>query len=232
MPTTWSRISDRLSTAPSRGAIAAWLAIAALLIALGFVGTSSAEPNSDVLYDYAFAGGSVVIYGILVGVTLTIASRLGHPLQVAGFKRFKWRWVGIGIGLIVLVLLLAQALEPLLHAGDKQGLEPKEWRPDRTNAFAINALVASTVVPFAEELFFRGVGVRALFPFGGAAAVVITALAFGLGHGLLVALPVLVPFGLALGWVRLRADSVWPGVVAHGFYNGSALLALYLQLTN
>jgi membrane protease YdiL (CAAX protease family) len=231
MPTTWSQISARLSSAPSRGATAAWLAIASVLVALGFVGTSTGDTNTDILYDYAFAGGSVVIYGILVGVTLAIASRLGHPLEAAGLSRFEWRWVGIAIGLIVLVLILGQALEPLLHAGDKQGLEPKEWRPDRATAFAINALVASTVVPFAEELFFRGLGVRALFPFGGVAAIAITALAFGLGHGLLVALPVLVPFGLALGWVRLRADSVWPGMLAHGFYNGSALLVLYLQLS-
>ena len=172
MPTTSSQISDRLSTAPSRGAIAAWLAIAALLVALGFVGTSTGEANPDILYDYAFAGGSVVIYGILVGVALVIASRLGPPLEAAGLKRFKWRWVGIAVGLILLVLILAQALEPLLHAGDKQGLEPSEWRPDRATAFALNALVASTVVPFAEELFFRGVGVRAFLPFGGVSAIV------------------------------------------------------------
>src|SRR6266511_345257 len=222
MPTTWSQISDRLSTAPSRGAIAAWLAIAALLIALGFVGAATDEANPDILYDYAFAGGSVVIYGILVGVAFVIASRLGHPLEAAGLKLFKWRWVGIAVGLILLVLILGQALEPLLHAGERQGLEPSEWRPDRAAAFALNALVVSTIVPFAEVLFFRG---------GGVGAIAITALAFGLGHGLLVALPVLVPFGLALGWVRLRADSVWPGMCAHGFYNGSALLVVYFQLS-
>jgi CAAX protease family protein len=217
---------------PRRGAIVAWTAIATVLIVLGFVGASTAQDDPNVLYDYAFGTGSIVIYGILVGITFAVAARLGRPLEAAGLKRFKWRWVGIAIGLIILVLILAQLLEPLLHAGDKQGLEPDEWRPDRAGAFALNAIVASTVVPFAEELFFRGVGVRAWLPFGGAAAVVITALAFGLAHGILVALPILVPFGLALGWVRWRSDSVWPGVIAHGFYNGSALLLLYITLTN
>jgi membrane protease YdiL (CAAX protease family) len=215
-----------------RGAIVAWTAIATVLILLGFVGASTTQDDPNVLYDYAFGTGSIVIYGILVGITFAIAARLGRPLEVAGLKRFRWRWVGIAIGLIILVLVLAQLLEPLLHAGDKQGLEPDEWRPDRAGAFALNAIVASTVVPFAEELFFRGVGVRVWLPFGGAAAVVITALAFGLAHGILVALPILVPFALALGWVRWRSDSVWPGVIAHGFYNGSALLLLYITLTN
>ena len=96
---------------------------------------------------------------------------------------------------------------------------------------ASDGSVAATLVPFAEELFFRGLGVRALLPLGSAAALAVTALAFGLGHGLFSALPVLVPFALALGWVRLRSDSVWPGVLAHGFYNGAALLYLYFDLT-
>jgi membrane protease YdiL (CAAX protease family) len=62
-------------------------------------------------------------------------------------------------------------------------------------------------------------------------AIGVTGLVFGLGHGLLVALPILVPFGLVLGWVRWRADSVWPGMLAHGFYNGSALLYLFFHLS-
>jgi hypothetical protein len=220
------------SSAAGKRGIVAWTLIATALVVLAFLGTATGESDPNVLYDYAFAGGSIVIYGILVGITFAIAARIGRPLEVAGLKRFEWRWVWIAIGLIVLVLILGQLLEPLLHAGDKQGLEPDEWRPDRAWAFAVNATVASTVVPFAEELFFRGVGVRVWLPFGATAAIVITAMAFGLAHGILVALPVLVPFALALGWVRWRSDSVWPGVIAHGFYNGSALLVLYITLAN
>jgi membrane protease YdiL (CAAX protease family) len=222
---------DRPSTGSSQAALAAWAALATLLIALGFVGASSGQTDRDVLYEYSFAVGSIVIYTILVGATLAIARWFGRPLSGLGLKRFKWKWVWTALGLILLTLFLAQALEPVLHAGEEQGFEPEDWRPDRAGAFALNASVAATVVPFAEELFFRGLGVRVLLPFGGLMAVVVTALAFGLGHGLLVALPVLVPFGLALGWVRWRADSVWPGVLAHGFYNGAALLYLYFHLT-
>jgi membrane protease YdiL (CAAX protease family) len=232
MQATSSQTSARPSSELSKGPLGVWTGIAVLLIAIGFVGTSSGQTEPDVLYDYRFGIGSIVIYSILVGLTLAIAASLGQPLEAAGLKRFAWRWVWIAIGLILLVLIVAQLLEPLLHAGEEQGLEPKDWRPDRAGAFALNALVISTVVPFAEELFFRGVGVRAWLPLGAVTAIVVTALAFGLGHGLFVALPVLVPFGLAQAWVRWRSDSVWPGVIAHGFYNGSAVLLLYVQLTN
>jgi len=231
MQTTSSETSARLSNGSSRGALAAWLGVAALLIALGFIGTSTGQSDPNVLYDYSFAAGSTVIYAILVAVSFAIASALGRPLVAAGLTKFSWSWTWKAVALIVLVLVVAQLLEPLLHAGEKQGLEPSVWRPDRATAFALNALVASTVVPFAEELFFRGIGVRALLPFGGLGAVGGTALAFGLGHGILAALPVLVLFGAALGWVRLRSDSVWPGMVAHGFFNGFALLLVYVNLT-
>ena len=62
------------------------------------------------------------------------------------------------------------------------------------------------------------------------AGVLATAVVFGLGHGLLVAMPVFIAFGAALGWVRLRSDSVWPGVVAHGLFNALALIAVYADL--
>ncbi|HEY3068979.1 MAG TPA: type II CAAX endopeptidase family protein [Gaiellaceae bacterium] len=231
MQTTSSEISPRRSIASSQRALVAWSAVAIAFVALAFVGSSSGQIDPDILYKYSFAATSIVAYAILVGVTLFIARWLGRPLGAVGLVSFRWRWVWIAIGLIVLVLILAAALEPALHAGEKQGLEPDVWRPGRAGAFAVNALVASTVVPFAEELFFRGLGVRALLPLGGLAAVTVTALAFGLGHGIFVALPVLLPFGLALAWVRLRSGSVWPGMLAHGFYNGSALLYLYFHLT-
>ena len=39
-----------------------------------------------------------------------------------------------------------------------------------------------------------------------------------------------IAFGVALGWVRLRSDSVWPGIVAHGLFNALALIAVYAEL--
>jgi membrane protease YdiL (CAAX protease family) len=225
-----SPTSATASRRPTRKIIAIWTGIAVLLIVLGFAGTSSGGAEPNILYDYSFGIGSIVIYAILIAITFALAAGLGNPTETAGIKTFAWKWVGIAIGLIIVVLIVGQVLEPILHAGEEQGLEPTEWRPDRAGAFALNAVVISTVVPFAEELFFRGVGVPAWLPFGPLTAIVVTAIAFGLGHGLLAALPVLVPFGLAQAWVRWQSGSVWPGAIAHGFYNGTALVVVYLTL--
>jgi uncharacterized protein len=117
----------------------------------------------------------------------------------------------------------------VLHAGREQGLEPEQWRSDRAAPFVLNAVVVSTLVPFAEELFFRGLGVRVLAIFGSVVAVVGTALIFALAHGILVAIPALGFFALLLGWLRVRTDSVWPCVVAHGLYNSVGVLAFFVS---
>jgi membrane protease YdiL (CAAX protease family) len=206
--------------------------VAALFAGLNFLAAGAGETDRNVLYKYSFVGSSLVGSAILVGVTLLIARWMGRPVAAIGLKGFEWRWLGAAAGVILAVAVLGVLLEPVLHAGEEQGFEPTAWDPDRVGAFALNAVLVATLAPFAEELFFRGLGVRALLPFGGLAAIGVSALAFGLGHGLLVALPVLVVFGAGLGWVRLRSGSVWPGMLAHGFYNGAILLYVYLDLTS
>ena len=57
------------------------------------------------------------------------------------------------------------------------------------------------------------------------AAIVVTALAFGLAHGLFAALPVLAIFGAILAWLRFKTDSLYPSVILHGVFNGAALIA-------
>jgi membrane protease YdiL (CAAX protease family) len=43
---------------------------------------------------------------------------------------------------------------------------------------------------------------------------------------LLEALLVLVPFGIALAWLRDRTNSVLPGMLVHAFFNAAALLLI------
>jgi hypothetical protein len=232
MQTTSSPTSSRRSSGRSRKGLIAWLTLATILVVLGFAGQSSGESNPDLFYDYGLALSSLFIYGILVGITFWAGTAYGDPLEELGLTAFSVKWTAIAVGLIFLVLGLSLVLEPILHAGEEQGYAPDVWRPERARAFFVNGLVAATFVPFAEELFFRGLGVRALTFLGSAVAILGTALAFGLGHGILVALPIFVAFGAALAWVRMRSDSVWPGIVAHGLFNALALVAVYADLTN
>ena len=216
-PSNWSR---------SRGAVAAWLVVAGLLVVVGFAGQAvdGGGAESDILFQYEFAIGSTIAYAVVVGITVAIASAFPHPRVALGFRSFPLRWLWITFGLTLLSLVVSASLEPVLHAGEEQGLAPTEWQEGRAAAFAVNSLVVVLVAPFAEELFFRGLGVRVLGFLGVGVAVGGTALAFALSHGLLVGLPALGFFGAVLAWVRFRTESVWPGFIAHATYNGIGIL--------
>ena len=60
-------------------------------------------------------------------------------------------------------------------------------------------------------------------------SIILVGVAFGLAHGLVEALLVLVPFGIALAWLRDRTDSVVPGMFVHGLFNAAALIAIVLS---
>ena len=59
-------------------------------------------------------------------------------------------------------------------------------------------------------------------------AILITGLAFGLAHGLVLGLPVLSVFGITLGWLRWKTGSVYPGMCVHALFNAAALAAAVL----
>lgn len=232
METTSSPTSgERSSRRRSLVAVAAWSVLAALQVAAAFAFAGSEEAQRDeLIYEYEFALGVPVVYGLLIGLTFAIATAFGNPLPALGVNSFRLRWMWIAFGVILLALAIEAVFQAVfdVDAGEEQGVLPETWRPDRLPALVLNTFVAVTLVPFAEELFYRGLGVRALQVFGAPVAIVVTALVFGLAHGILVALPGLVAFAAGLAWVRLRSDSVWPGVLAHGVYN---LLVVALAVT-
>ena len=60
----------------------------------------------------------------------------------------------------------------------------------------------------------------------------VTALLFGLAHGLVEGLPALTIFGLAAGWLRVRTDSLYPPMILHMLFNGLALILAVTVETN
>lgn len=228
MPTTSSPTSTRRSRRRSPLPLAIWLAISASLVALAFWARSEEGSPEDALYDVNLAVSSVFFYGIMIAASFLIALAYRRPARALGFRPFRTRWLWISFGVVLLTIVVALALEPLLHGGEEQGLAPDDWEPEHATAFALNAAVVVLLAPFAEELFFRGLGVRVLAAFGGLAAILVSGIVFGLVHGILGALPPLALFGIGLAWVRLRSGSVWPSFIAHATYNGLGILLLVL----
>jgi membrane protease YdiL (CAAX protease family) len=131
--------------------------------------------------------------------------------------------------LVVGVLILSAILDPILHPGKEQGLVPTRWQPSHAGAYAANAVVVILVAPVVEELIFRGMGYSLLERYGRPLAVAVVGIAFGLAHGLVDALPLLVALGAGLAWLRSKTGSVYPGMATHAIFNGIAVLSVVVR---
>ena len=123
-----------------------------------------------------------------------------------------------------MIVISNAALNPLLHAGREQGLTPSGWEPSHAAPYGLNLFAFSIVGPIAEELTFRGLGFYLLQRYGQTAAILVIGITFGLWHGLIEALPVLIIFGIGLAYLRSRTNSIYPGMILHATFNGAALI--------
>ena len=84
------------------------------------------------------------------------------------------------------------------------------------------------VAPFVEELYFRGLLLRALWGrMGRAATVVVSSVLFGLAHVQLLQLPALVcAFGLVAGLLVVATKRLAPAIWAHAAFNSFTVVQL------
>jgi hypothetical protein len=215
-----------------RARLTAWAALVAVLAAINYAGRFSGghSSNNNEVYMYSAFAGGLVVYLVWLGAVLWIASgrwellALRRPASVARAAR-------LAVTAIVAIYVLEAIVSviPLPESpGKEQGLAPTHWEPTHAGAFAANVVLFAVVAPVVEELTFRGVGQSLLAFIGRWPSIVVVGVAFGLAHGLVEALLVLVPFGIALAWLRNRTDSVYPGMVVHALFNGVALAAAVL----
>jgi membrane protease YdiL (CAAX protease family) len=206
--------------------LAAWAGLVLFLIVVGYGSRlEGGDPPADSLYRYDTAIGGIVVYGVLLMILLLIAR--GLPLREFFALHRPASWpsaLGLAFGAYVTIVVGAGLIIWALGAGDEQGLTPKAWDSSRAGAYAANFVAVAVVGPIVEELMYRGAGMTLLARYGPVAAVLVTGIAFGLGHGLLLALAALVFFGVVTALVRLQTGSVYPCILVHCAFNATSLI--------
>jgi membrane protease YdiL (CAAX protease family) len=203
--------------------VVAWFLLVAGLATLNYAARAeSGKPPEDALYRYETAVGGIAVYLVLLAIVLWIAPRR----ELLALRRpASWpRAFGLAVASYVAIFVGAGLLLVGLDAGDEQGLTPDEWDSSRAGAYAANFVSVALVGPVVEELLYRGAGMSLLARYGSFVAVAVTSLGFGLGHGLLLALPALVLFGVVTALLRLRTQSVYPCMLVHCAFNATALI--------
>jgi hypothetical protein len=174
--------------------------------------------------------------GGLVYATRTRGS--GSLVQDFGL-RIRWVWdvpVGVAAGLIS-----QYALIPVLYLPFEQldrTLRHRLETPAKRDTAAAHGALQITLLflflsigaPLVEELFFRGMLLRAIERrYGSIAGIAGSAVLFGLAHFELLQLPALILFGVVLAVLANRTGRLGPGIVAHATFNAATVVSLLLK---
>jgi membrane protease YdiL (CAAX protease family) len=208
--------------------LAGWIALVGTLSALNyyarFTGDNSSSATRDAVYSYSTLASGLILYAVILGIVFAIAV---DRWDLFAFRRPSSWARDTGIAVLIWFLIVAwEAVVtqlPIENPGSEQGLTPTHWEPAHAGAFAANCVLFVIVAPAVEELTFRGVGQSLLSFLGRWPSIVLVGVAFGLWHGLVEGLVVLVPFGIALAYLRDRRRSVVPGMIVHALFNAIAL---------
>jgi membrane protease YdiL (CAAX protease family) len=215
-----------------------WIAFVGLIAVLNYAarfsggsGGSSRGVSHQEVYSYSTFAGGLVIYAVWLGIVLLIVVDRFDLLALRP-PRGWLRSLGLAASVVFAILVweLVTSYIPLPQSpGKEQGITNVPWEPSHAGAFAANVVLFAVIAPFVEELTFRGAGQSLLRVFGRLPAIVTVGVAFGLAHGLVEALLVLVPFGIGLAWLRDRTGSVVPGMVVHAVFNATALVVIVVS---
>lgn len=206
-----------------------WILLVGGFAALGYASYGGNNTQSDGIYKLSTFANGTILYAVILAIALSIAVdrfdllALRRPADIALAAR-----IAVVVVAAIFVLEWVVTLLPFEDPGKEQGLAPTRWIPGHDAAFAANLVLFVAIAPCVEEILFRGLGQSLLRRFGSLPSIVLVGLFFGVWHGLLIALLVLVPFGWGLAYLRERTDSIYPGIVVHAVFNAVAIVGSVL----
>ena len=191
-------------------------------------------PSTGLLSPVAYVSGVGLYLMLLLGIYLFGARRAGWA--ALGIRGTSW----LNIALVPLLFIVG--LSVMLAVTKLMTMLVGNFENPQVNAISggkamslgelgAGLLLIAVLVPFVEELFFRGM----LYPLlrqraPAALAIVANAAIFAIVHMIPVLIPSLFVIGLCLAFLRERSGSIWPCVFYHAMQNGLAMLAIYVAL--
>ena len=192
-----------------------------------------ADPDIHSLAYWQFTVLQLPLWVTLAAVTWAVVRRHGVDLRAALGVSQRWYdvFVGLASGLLTQLLLVPAIYLPLAPFIDPADVEEPARRimnlAQGAGGVAVVVVGVVLVAPFVEELFFRGLLLRALWGrMGRVATVVVSAVLFGLAHVQLLQLPALVAFGLVSGALVVLTRRLAPAMWAHAAFNSFTVVAL------
>lgn len=160
--------------------------------------------------------GLILAPALLMATMLTTSLRKSLRIRMPHWTTLPLA-VLLGLTLHPMYVLLAEWISYTYPISEQAASAMKPFADQINSAPWLSVLFLMALVPaICEELAFRG------FIFGGLVrgrghlrAVLITALMFGISHGVLQQSIAATIMGVLLGWIALRTGSVLPGILIH-----------------
>ena len=197
---------------------------------LSTVGSDEPEPDPTLT---GLVVGSIFLWVFLIGVPLFATTRKGGgPVRDLGL-RFRWIDLaafplGCALQAVVIPALYWPILE-LLDRGDGDVENEARELVDAASGPGILVLVLVVAIgaPFAEELFYRGLLLRAVEKrWTLAAGAVVATVVFSLAHLQGIQLPALLLFGAVASYLAVRTGRLGPSILCHVGFNAWTLFLL------
>ena len=188
---------------------------------------------------WAVALLQVPLWAGLVGAPLWSSFAKGRRSLAADFGlRMRWSDVPLGLaaglGAQVVLLVVISFLYRVLGIDiDKVGTSAQELTAAATDVVGVVLLVAIVAVaaPVFEELFYRGLWLRAVARrWGKGWAVVVSSVVFGAIHFQIYDFAALTGFGIVAAVLTVRTGRLGPAIWAHVAFNLTAVVSLLAGL--
>ena len=212
--------------------------VIAMAVAVAAVGSEAVEDPS--LTVGALLQGSLYVGLVGMPVWLVVTrgvqwAELGWegPRSIGRRRKAYLREAGQGllIGVVAQLAVVPAIYAPILLLTDDLDVSgPARELVDRADGLGIALLILMVVVlaPVAEEMFFRGLTLRALEArMAPRAALIASAAFFGVTHFQLLQLPALVMIGLVCGWLAQRDGRLSRALWAHVGFNATTTVVLF-----
>lgn len=215
-----------------------------LLLVLGVIAFLLPPGIVVIVWGEEAIAGLLPVLGLFVSQSLAllaaawVAVLRPHGLSLADIGlRPTWpSWyrlaVAGGLACVPIASLINLAFQELLDAPfENPQLEALAPEGFSWASLAGMLLLVGVLVPFIEEIIFRGLifgWLRKHLRFTMAAPIV--ALLFAVAHQVWMLVPVLFFMGLVLAKVTERSGSLWPAIILHGTFNSAMTIALYTAL--
>lgn len=211
------------------------LVAANVVAGIAFAVSHTPADKTDLIPLWAVALLELPLWAVLIGVAWWTTRTKGSGDLVSDFGlRFKWRDVPIGLAVgFAAQLAIGAILLPIYrlvgvdtHDVGKVARNLTDRARSPIGVIALTIVVVA-IAPVVEELFYRGVWLRAAERrWGTVAGIVVSATVFGVMHLQPIDTPALIGFGLVVGWLAAKYRRLGPAVFAHVAFNLTAVVAL------